>query len=44
MNSNKNNEAASDSEDFLGPESSRLVIEMTIARYFATPGQGTLSP
>jgi len=41
MNSTKNNEAASDSEDFSGPESSRLVIEMTIARYFATPGRVT---
>ncbi len=37
MNSNKN-EAAAGSEDFSGAESSRLVIEMTIARYFATPG------
>jgi len=41
MNSTKNNEAASDSEDFSGPESSRLVIEMTIARYFATRGRVT---
>jgi DNA-directed RNA polymerase specialized sigma24 family protein len=41
MNSNKN-EAAAGSEDFSGPESSRLVIEMTIARYFSTLGRDTL--
>jgi DNA-directed RNA polymerase specialized sigma24 family protein len=44
MNSNKN-EAAAGSEDLSGSESSRLVLEMTIARYFATPGRNTtLSP
>jgi DNA-directed RNA polymerase specialized sigma24 family protein len=44
MSSNKN-EAAAGSEDFSAPESSRLVLEMTIARYFATPGRDTtLSP
>jgi DNA-directed RNA polymerase specialized sigma24 family protein len=44
MTSNKN-EADAGSKDFSGPKSSSLVLEMTIARYFATPGRGTtLSP
>jgi DNA-directed RNA polymerase specialized sigma24 family protein len=37
MNSNKN-EAAATSERLSGPKASRLVIDMAIARYFATPG------
>jgi DNA-directed RNA polymerase specialized sigma24 family protein len=44
MTSNKNQPDAG-SKDFSGPNSSSLVLEMTIARYFATPGRGTtLSP
>jgi DNA-directed RNA polymerase specialized sigma24 family protein len=40
MNSNKN-EAAAGSEGLSGPESSKLALEMTIARYFATPRRNT---
>jgi DNA-directed RNA polymerase specialized sigma24 family protein len=35
------NAADAGSEGLSGPETSRLVIEMTIARYFATPGWNT---
>jgi len=44
MNFHKN-EADAGSEGLSGSETSRLVFEMTIARYFATPGWNTsLSP